>query len=92
MMSPRFQNFTLNREVRMRNIIYLFVMVMAVSGCMSIGTAQRISSGKIGCPPNEIIITNFQQPIISPITWVAECKGKKYFCTESVIGSCAEAK
>lgn len=59
---------------------------------MTMRTAQNLSSGQIGCPPNEIKVTDLQPPGLSPITWVAECKGIKYYCIESVTASCTQAK
>ncbi len=75
----------------MKKILTL-LLSLGLCGCMSLGTAQRLSSGKIGCSPDEIKITNLQPPGLSPITWVAECKEIKYFCTESVTASCTQAK
>ena len=68
------------------------LLCLGLCGCVSLRTVQNLSSGKIGCPPDEIKITNLQPPGLSPMTWVAECKGIKYYCTESVTASCAQAK
>jgi hypothetical protein len=51
-----------------------------------------LTSGTTGCRAQEINISNFKQPGLSPSTWEATCKGKTYICTLSVTAQCTEAR
>ena len=42
---------------------------------------QRASSGKIGCLPDDIEISNLKKD-----TWMATCKGKKFICSYAETG------
>lgn len=61
---------------------------------MSIGDMQALSSGHIGCAPNEITI---KDPSDTSITynWTAKCNGKTFICSQDLTGfdqavSCTE--
>ena len=63
-------------------------------GCMSVGDMKGLSSGHIGCSPNEITI---EDPGSTSITnnWTAICKGKTFICSQDLSGfdqtvSCTE--
>lgn len=75
----------------MNKLIALLACVTA-TGCVSVTTAQRLTSGTTGCRAQEINISNFKQPGLSPSTWEAACKGKTYICTLSVTAQCTEAR
>ena len=53
------------------------ILFMLLSGCAGtiIEQRQRVSSGYVGCAPDEIQIIN-----TSGYTWTAICKGKRFFC------------
>ena len=45
---------------------------------------QAASSGRIGCPPREVKITNLESSMFSPArSWDAACKENVYFCSGS---------
>jgi hypothetical protein len=49
-------------------------------GCVaSRGELRALSSGKTGCPPHEIAISNSQVGL-KTASWTAKCRGKIYFC------------
>jgi len=54
---------------------------LAAIGCANLHAA---SSGQIGCAENEIVITDDSWDLTSR-TWVAECHGRRFFC--SAIGT-----
>jgi len=81
----------------------LIFLVLTLSSCAGISGYQSASSGKIGCPPQEIQVSNvrgsgytFGSYTRDYYTWDAECKGIKYYCSEATkLGgesSCAQAK
>ncbi len=80
--------------------ILCVLMMLSLSSCAA-GPAmyQRTTSGKIGCPPDEIQINNITSSFwTGQRTWEADCKGTKYFCSSTATGqysadiSCAAAK
>jgi hypothetical protein len=84
-------------EKRIRKIMmeYLFLLpFFLLVGCMSVGDMKGLSSGHIGCSPNEITI---EDPDSTSITynWTAICKGKTFICSQDLSGfdqtvSCTE--
>jgi hypothetical protein len=56
--------------------------VVLLGACASLPAA---SSGKIGCPENEITITDDNSGWSSR-TWTAWCRGKRFFCTATQTG------
>ena len=74
--------------IRKSLIVFLFATAM-LSACGF--NYQMASAGKIGCPPEEIIITNDRE-IHGGWYWEATCNGKKYICTGNATStSCAPA-
>jgi|GEM_PF-2584130 len=54
---------------------------MFMGGCASsMSNVQTASSGRIGCGPSEVVITNLEGGLMSK-SWTAECLGKSYFCS-----------
>ena len=49
-------------------------------GCATTGTYQNASAGFVGCPPDQIKISDTSSGF-GASSWVAECKGKKYYCS-----------
>ena len=64
--------------------------LLALAGCFNLAAA---SSGQIGCPANDISITN-DEAGFAIRTWTAQCRGQTYFCSSQGRGpqiSCAPA-
>jgi hypothetical protein len=77
--------------------ILLVLLCLGIVGCAtaSIPDRQILSSGQIGCPPNEIQITDNRGIGEFPKSWTAQCKGKIYYCSlaaPDTKASCIEAK
>jgi len=53
-----------------------------VFGCANL---KSITSGQIGCSPEDIRITEEEAGQTSK-NWVAECRGKRFHCTEASAG------
>jgi hypothetical protein len=51
---------------------------LAVTGCLS---AARRSSGAIGCPADDIVISDESVGFLGDHTWTAVCHDKTYFCS-----------
>lgn len=64
----------------MKNILIVLCCASIIFGCVSTAAYQRATSGKIGCAPDDIEITENTRD-----AWTATCKGRKFFC--SVTGS-----
>jgi hypothetical protein len=65
----------------MKIIILLFLTL--ISGCAVTNPeiSKNLTSGVIGCPPNEITISNETASMESNHNWTAECKGKIFICS-----------
>ena len=61
----------------MRYIILCSLVLGLLSGCVGtiVEQRQRVSSGFVGCPPDEIQIIS-----TGNYTWTAVCKDKRWFC------------
>lgn len=61
-----------------RYVDVLSVATLLLSGCVA--QLQSISSGAIGCPPDEISI---EDKVIgySTVSWTAECRGQRFYCS-----------
>lgn len=66
--------------------VLLVALAMAPAGCVSLKSA---SSGQIGCPQKDIVISNDSSGWGSR-TWTAECHGKKFFCSAVASGNNTE--
>ena len=80
-------------EVKVLNRVLLLLFFL-LAGCTTTSDMQGLTSGHIGCHPNEITIKN---PSNSSVTnnWTAVCKGKTYICNQDMSGfsptvSCTE--
>jgi len=74
-----------------KKVIAALILFLAVSGCTSARISSQLASGVIGCPPEEIIITNETAGVSGLHNWIAECHGKKYVCSY-VYGSTTTCK
>jgi hypothetical protein len=62
------------------------LMVSLLAGCaaQTLYWLQDESSGRIGCPPDEIIVANFDN--YAPRTWEATCRGRTFYCSKGLFG------
>ena len=79
----------------MRSRVPLAVIPLSLlaTGCLLPTQAryQRLSSGLVGCAPEQIEIAN-DQPMATVVTWEAVCNGHRFFCSGAEhIASCKEA-
>ena len=56
---------------------WFVVIVLAWTGC---ATLQDVSSGEIGCPANDIAISDDEQGW-GTRKWTAECDGRIFYCS-----------
>lgn len=57
---------------------------MVLGGCAghNLSSYQSASSTKVGCPPNEVIITDLDRHgLMRTRDWVATCNGISYYCS-----------
>jgi len=66
----------------MNKILLALGGVLLFTGCMTNeNLSKNFSSGRIGCPSEEITIINEKATTFgSSHTWVAECRGRYYIC------------
>jgi hypothetical protein len=57
--------------------------------CVTTQILAEESSGQVGCPPEEITITNKRDGAFN-LVWKAQCRGVTYFCTFGDPTSCKE--
>jgi len=69
------------RSGRRSGALLLLVFLLG-SGC---GSLESVSSGRVGCAPSDITISD-EQSGWNSATWVATCHGKRYFCSGSSAG------
>ena len=60
-------------------IIYLLMLFML--GCASTTTRKEISAGHIGCPKDEIKISDENVGWRSTSSWRASCRGHQFYCS-----------
>ena len=67
----------------MTKLVVCLVVVGALAGCTNTRISQSLSSGEIGCPQDEITITNetASGPMGRLHNWEAECRGKHFVCS-----------
>lgn len=64
------------------------LVFVPLAACVSVGTYQRYSSGSVGCPPNEIGISDQSERFVGS-TWTATCRGKRFYCSVPAGGGSA---
>jgi hypothetical protein len=65
---------------------FALLTFLSLTGCMS---PQQISSGRIGCPESQIKISN-EENGFGTKNWVAECRGRRFFCSGTATGKDSE--
>ena len=63
----------------------LIVAGIALTSSCAVNLAGP-TSGEIGCPPQEIVISNEQTFGSMTRTWTATCRGQEYFCSATRTG------
>jgi hypothetical protein len=58
-------------------------LCLGASGCT---TLADVSSGHVGCPPDQVVISN-KRTRWQRRTWTAECHGRRYFCASTSTSS-----
>ena len=70
----------------MKTALFLTAAIaLLVAGCTTVGDMKGMSSGHIGCLPNEITISDHSETM-STISWIATCKEKPYVCNQDQSG------
>jgi hypothetical protein len=72
----------------------LCACVLLLSSCASV---QDLSSGGVGCPSQEIQVSDHHSNFFTGVdTWTAQCNGKIFYCSSTRGGygsvSCTESK
>jgi hypothetical protein len=62
-------------------IVYVFVAILATA-CSSAGFYKSSSSGQIGCPEDQIEISDVSSQLRGQ-TWIAACKGRRFYCNST---------
>jgi hypothetical protein len=81
---PRRNKNLTNKEDKVKiRALAICIVPVVLSACAAIpGMTERrqvVTSSKIGCPANEITISEIAGTMTTS-TWVATCKGQKYYC------------
>jgi hypothetical protein len=56
------------------------LVLLSAPACVTTQILAEESSGQVGCPPEEIKITDKKDGAFN-LVWKAECRGQTYFCT-----------
>ena len=72
----------------MKKVLFLFLALFLLPACATTREERfaRTTSGIISCTPEEITITNIQRDY-SYTYYSAECRGKKYRCSQWGVSS-----
>jgi hypothetical protein len=66
----------------MKIILITTMLMVLITGCTSAPISRNLSSGAIGCPANQILISNETATAIGGMhNWTATCNGKSYICS-----------
>lgn len=67
----------------MLRAITVSIIVAMCAGCTSARISRSLTSGAIGCPQNEIEITNeTASGVMGRLhNWEAQCRGKNFVCS-----------
>lgn len=70
----------------MKTLTSLFLLLLLCASCATarIDSKKQLSSGYVGCSPDQVKIENEQRNSLSNTdSWAATCKDKKYYCSAS---------
>ena len=78
-----YMNKMLVKKMKIAEISLMILLILStvLSGCASTGFYQQVTSGYIGCEPEDIQISNELAELNGTESWIAECRGKKYICS-----------
>jgi len=63
-------------------VMVIAMIVVTIGGCTSPRISRNLSSGVIGCRPDDITIENETATAIGSMhNWEAICNGKRYICS-----------
>ena len=69
------------------------LLLVVLCGCATAPAMKNLSAGQLGCSPEEIAVSH-ENVYGQTASWVAECRGRKYWCSasggESITTSCKE--
>ncbi len=64
--------------------------ILGSAGCAVVINPAGMSSGFMGCPPEEITITDGHTVGSAPFYWTATCRGRRFHCSVAAeFASCA---
>lgn len=52
---------------------------LTLTSCGAFNWHERVTSGIIGCPEKELVLTDESTGLVSD-TWTATCRGKEFHC------------
>lgn len=58
----------------------LLLSLVLLSGCSAKAQYQSLSSGYLGCPVDEVVVTDTSYTIATE-AWKATCRGQTYYCS-----------
>jgi hypothetical protein len=71
-------------------ILPTFLLLACVAGCAT-ARYETLSSGYVGCRPDEIVISDLQNEFWA-LSWTATCRGRIFYCSATGRGyTCAPA-
>ena len=73
----------------MKRGILLAAVFAFAPACVTAQILAEESSGQVGCPPDEITITEKRDGAFN-LVWKAQCRGNTYFCTFGDPTSCTK--
>lgn len=65
----------------MKKSLFFIVSIILIQGCTNARISQNLASGAIGCPANQIQITNETATIEGLHNFHAHCSDKEYICS-----------
>lgn len=61
----------------------MFMCLIFSASCATVHSTRIATAGYVGCPVEEIELYNYNpMPMGAGASWLAECRGKSFFCTE----------
>ena len=60
---------------------FIVTLGLLLNACATTADYQGVTSGRVGCPPGEIAISDEVMETGRYAAWTAECRGKKFFCS-----------
>jgi hypothetical protein len=64
-----------------KTILFFILMIMGIGVMACTGERRRATAGQIGCPAEEVTISD-ENMGWNTVTWTADCRGKRFFCTQ----------